>query len=427
MKEKIIKRYALIVVIMSTIIFSGCGLKDSVNKLMGKETVEKTDFILLSGQLQNQKPISMDILSNKYLFDAFDSCSNICVVIPDKNPDVMSINGEEMQDVSNINKNKREQIVDSEVKEFSEKYHLEAVANEDEIDILEGINMITRTINSSETTNTNFVINLSGISTSGTINLLEVDLNSLSEEDISSLVNDLDSKGEILHIDGNGKSIKVSWYSLGDISGYQSRLAPSYVLKLKTLWTEILMKAGYKDIEFKSDLGQEPENNDMLPYVSVINTQFLASDFNKNDEVDIKFDVNTIVELDTESIAFLPDSCELADEFVDLSGLFSELNQYICETNKQVVFLGMTATYGDAEGARQLSKDRAGTIAFLFMNEYPELKDYVIIVGSGFDKNPLRVSDTDENGELIETMAKKNRAVYIFSSDNEVAGEVGIT
>ncbi|MBQ3545490.1 MAG: hypothetical protein IJA34_10990 [Lachnospiraceae bacterium] len=429
MKENNIKHYVLIVVIMSTIIVSGCGIKENMNELLGKKTVEKTDFVLLGGYIQNQKTISIDILSNRYLFEAFDSCSNISVIIPDKNPDVFFINEEDMQDVSNINKNKRKQIVDSEVKEFYEKYNLEAMANENEIDILEGINMVTRTINSSETQNTNFVINLSGISTSGTINLLKFDLDSLSEEEIKSLVNDLDSKGEILHIEEDRKNIKVCWFSLGDTCGFQTRLAPSYVLKLKTLYTEILMKAGYKHIEFKSDLGQEMENNNMLPYVSVISTQFLASDFNKDDEVDniVEFDDNTIVELDTESIVFLPDSCELADNCADLSGLFSELNEYICKTNNTIIFLGMTATYGDVEGARELSKSRAETIALLFINEYPDFNDYVIVVGSGFDNNPLRVSDTDENGNLIESEAKKNRAVYIFSSGNELADELGIT
>ena len=74
----------------------------------------------------------------------------------------------------------------------------------------------------------------------------------------------------------------------------------------------------------------------------------------------------------------------------------------------------------------KLSTERAETVKKLLI-DFGADSSRIKTKGLGYTKNPLRVNDLNENGYLLESEAKKNRAVYILTDNNtELLEELGL-
>ena len=97
-------------------------------------------------------------------------------------------------------------------------------------------------------------------------------------------------------------------------------------------------------------------------------------------------------------------------------------NPYVDSINvsDDTVFVcGTTATAGSVESCRAFSLKRAQTIVNLLI-EIGVDSSKLAAKGLGYDNN-FHIIDTDENGNLIEEAAQKNRLVLIIPSSSNDA------
>ena len=66
------------------------------------------------------------------------------------------------------------------------------------------------------------------------------------------------------------------------------------------------------------------------------------------------------------------------------------------------------------------SLERAKTVKSLLL-EMGAADTQVSCVGLGRSENFLRVNDLDKDGNLVESKAKLNRAVFLFGADSDTA------
>ena len=86
----------------------------------------------------------------------------------------------------------------------------------------------------------------------------------------------------------------------------------------------------------------------------------------------------------------------------------------------QILLAGTTASAGTQEELVELSEKRCNTIREIFIKSGVS-EEQVKIIGLGYENHPYYVPDVDENGELIEEIAEKNRAVIILPLASEAA------
>ena len=87
------------------------------------------------------------------------------------------------------------------------------------------------------------------------------------------------------------------------------------------------------------------------------------------------------------------------------------------------VLIGMTATSGEADSAKTLSRQRAEGVAGI-LQQLGVSKEQIICIGTGYDSTPFHVQDVDENGNLDESLAVRNRCVLAVSVENKIAAEI---
>lgn len=278
-------------------------------------------------------------------------------------------------------------------------------AVEPEIDLLSGIQLAANSLNGMKTNDKNLLIYASGLSTKGLLNNLNGDL--LNAEP-SSVVEQLKSMKAIPSL----KNTKVLWLGLGSTAGKQEKIPDSYIAKIQTLWTAIL-KAGGATVSFDTTpiQGEQGEN---LPKTSVV--EFVEDKLeltSVNLKKTYKFDGNS-------SVKFIADK----SSFIDYSKAKTELKKVadamLSNPYERIVIVGTTATYGSEDYTLNLSFARAKACKKV-LEEFGVSSTRIRCIGLGTKKFKYRVNDLTADGELIESEAAKNRAIYIFSEDSDTA------
>ena len=130
--------------------------------------------------------------------------------------------------------------------------------------------------------------------------------------------------------------------------------------------------------------------------------------------------IEPIFILDEYSIQFHPNEAKLLTEPSEFLLLVDDLITYMKEHKEYTILLcGSTATGKSQESCMELSKMRAEKIKELLLDT-GILEKQIVTVGLGFEHD-FHSNDLDENGQLIEEQAKKNRAVIILEYDTEQA------
>lgn len=282
-------------------------------------------------------------------------------------------------------------------------------ASEPEIDLLSGIQLAANSLQGIKANEKSLIVYASGLSTKGLLNNLNGDL--LNAEP-SSVVEQLNSMHAIPVL----KNTKVLWLGLGSTAGKQGKIPDSYKSKLQTLWTKIL-EAGGATVTFDSTPIQGEEGQD-LPETSVVEfiedkLEFTSVDLKKT----YKFDENS-------SVKFIADK----SRFIDYSKAKSELKKVanaLLNTDERIVIVGTTATYGTEEYTLNLSLARAKACKKV-LEEFGVSSNRIRCIGLGTKKFKYRVNDLSADGELIESEAAKNRAIYIFSEDSATAKSLNV-
>ena len=120
-------------------------------------------------------------------------------------------------------------------------------------------------------------------------------------------------------------------------------------------------------------------------------------------------------------VRFQPDSDKLIDREEAIETL-KPVAEIIKSSGKSLTILGTTATYGELDSCIDLSQRRATVVKKLLVSL--GVKSEIRCLGIGYLESSLKVPDVDSKGNLIESAAKQNRAVYVYYSDSSIASEI---
>ena len=130
------------------------------------------------------------------------------------------------------------------------------------------------------------------------------------------------------------------------------------------------------------------------------------------------------VTLSRNSVAFIPDTAELADPSTAEDALRPTARTLAQNSETRVLIIGQTATVGEAKFCRKLSLERAQCVAEL-LEKLGANTMQLTCLGLGYDPSPLRVQDVSpDSGALVEEQAIRNRVVHILDATTPLAQEI---
>lgn len=375
------------------ILFSGCG-DETVTPI----DIKQTEICILLGKTANVKELDTKNFEEIFL-DAAYSQSTCSIIVLDGTPEEISLKYEFPEIKSKLEDNRREHAK-SNVDELNDKIS-SLKPDSEEIDIIKGLKTAEKALASKESKR-ELIIYSSGLSTSGILNFAERP--DLLYKNPTEIVETLEEEDAIPDLSG----INVIWYGLGNVAEPQKELSYTEEENLKNVWNEILEACNVNVTEETFvdvvSLSNEEENlNINYPRVSVV--ELLDSD-------------DCIWSLDEETIGFVANSAEFLDREATTKKLVPYANLMI-SSNKNFYIIGSTATYGNYNNCIALSQERAQAIKDVLIElNVPE--DSIEIFGVGQEnlggEYNWRVNDLDNNQNLIESEAKKNRKVMIIDA-----------
>lgn len=284
-----------------------------------------------------------------------------------------------------------------------------------EVDILKAIEIAANELNSSDA-NTDYakhiVVYSTGVQTTGLIDMTKFNILS-SKETVNEVVEQLSAKQALPNLDG----ITIDWYNLNQVSGEQKELTAEMEANNEYLWETLIAKAGGK-VDFKSDnaTADDRTNYDVgVSVVPVTEDSLNVQEYNKDSSV-----VFT-----TDEIAFKSDSVEFVDEKQASQAVTKIINYMLYNKDYNLLLAASTATVPPQKKCESFSKKRAEAVKSLIISRSDNQIDSsrITTIGMGYE-NPYHVSDTSENGSLIEEKAKQNRAVYAMNRDSTEAKQL---
>ncbi len=385
-----------VVMMMLMVMLVGCG--------QPSETQKVNVACIFSGGIANTARASNDDIG-KYVEKVCATYGYLSIIIPDGNPYIFS-DIEVPEPDKNLTEAKREAIAKEYGKQILSLLD-QAEAKTEEVDLLKAMEYGARSLSSQEDGEKYLVIFHSGLSTVGSIDFTKTYLETVDVED---MIEKLKDAYEIPNL----KNVQVIWYNLGDVVKPQSPISNSNKEKLKEIWNAVLNEAGATSVEFKTDIPTNTEVLENLSYVTQVKEFVVTKEEEDSD------DIEPIFVLDEYSIQFRPNEAELLTDSSEFLFLVDELVTYMKEHKEYKILLcGSTATGKSQESCIQLSKMRAEKIKELLLGT-GILEEQIITIGLGFE-HEFHINDLNEQGQLIEEQAKKNRAVIILEYDTEQA------
>ncbi len=268
------------------------------------------------------------------------------------------------------------------------------------------------------------VFYLSGISTSGLIDMTQVPVYRMDTE--SSVQTVLDS----LKLDLQG--IDVVMYCCGDTAGEdQSALSFQEQQKLKEFYRSLFLGMGADSVSFREDLpGGESYSFDQP--VSVMETEGTVSKLLslvvdgqqiQLEEMDDIFADGEILSFPEQSIAFRPDSTQLADPAAARDALSHVIAYMQDHPDFELMICGTTTSAGGEDSSRSFSEERARAIRDLLVGEAGIDESRVHILGCGYS-SLLYIPDRTSIGLLDESVAPLNRSVKLVDYRSDLALQI---
>lgn len=383
------------IVLSSMFMFAGCSGKEEM-----PSEPESTAIVL--GNHKYFPMLSLNIPSiSSAIYDTCFSYGRVTAFVSDGNAFLAgdyTINEPNVK----VDNTKRKQLAQKNCSQIMSECS-NAKAKIPEIDTLLAITQAAKSIQGSSGGRTLLIFD-SGLSTTGLLNFAE---QNLIDADPDKIVEQLDEKHYIPNLEG----INVVWTGIGQTCGDQTPLTENYKYKLEQLYNAILT-AGGATVTFNHEpiQGDEPEGVPECSIVPVV-----------EDSLDINGALPDVVKLDETKISFVSDKAEFVSESDAYKALKPIADILIKNTDMKVLIVGSTATDGTIEGCKDLSQLRADKVKNTLIEELHVNPNQLSTYGAGQSSTPFRVNDLDNNGNLIESEAAKNRAVYIINSDSAVA------
>lgn len=278
-----------------------------------------------------------------------------------------------------------------------------------EVDLAAAIQLATRSLKEKQVEKKLLVLYGSGISTTGTINMVE---SPISTTDVATSVSEL---AAFLDIDLTGVSVVL--YGIGDVTGTQPTLSPPEVKKLQSFWETLFLQMNAEQVTFRSTI--PPEGSyDFAPTVSCMNTEGVHSQLvvNDMDHADKVLSSGGIASID---IRFAADSIDFLAE-AEAQSQLADVAAFLLENpDKKLLVCGTTTKDGDADSCRSFSLRRAVMVAELLRKN--AAADQVSAIGVGFT-SPFY--QDEQTGGWNENIARSNRSVKFLVSGSKAAEQL---
>lgn len=264
---------------------------------------------------------------------------------------------------------------------------------------------------------------LSGISTSG---LIDMTATSLSELDVESSVEKLKSA---LGIDMSG--IDVIFYFCGDVSGDQTELSEREVSVLRCFYETLCYELGADSVTFMEDIPVSG-SYDFDQSVTAIQTETTGSllqtrvidgeEITDEEAVGEAFSEGLVLSFTEETVGFLPDSTELSDPEAAVEALAYVLEYMKENPDFQLLVAGTTTSAGEEESSKVFSEARASAVQKL-LEEAGIAQGRITVVGLGYSSE-FYIPDRNEDGSLNGEICPLNRTVRLMDLNSETAARL---
>ena len=406
-KTKMILVSLIICTFVMSGILTGCGSKIIGIKTEAKESMPPQSVSLV---VSGHKYFPKLSLSDKLYSRIYDGCytyGDVSAVVVDGDP-FLAFNYTIKEPDANVDSAKKKQIATGNTDQImSDLSNL--AGKSPEADLLSAIQLSADMLRSTEsTTEKTMLIYDSGLSTTG---MLDFAAQNLIDVPVESIVAQLKAIHEIPDL----TDVHVLWLGCGEVCGEQQKLSEDYKHKLKAIWEEVLIEGGASDVDFQysESSGEEPDTE--LPDCSTVPVIEEPMDIDKDEMPEItRWDGES-------SVRFKGDLAE----FVDVAAAKEDLRpaaEYLAVNPTESVYIfGMTATITGGGSGIELAEARANACKDV-LKEYGVNDKQITVVGLGQIDNPLRVDDVDANGNQIEELAQKNRAVVMIKAQDPMVG-----
>nr|MBQ4319495.1 hypothetical protein [Clostridia bacterium] len=356
------------------------------------------------------------------VYEACYSYGEVTVVVVDGNSYIGADYDIERPDV-NIDNAKRKQMARQSTEAIMQRIvSLKAVTPE--VDTLSAVNLAADKLRASECASKTVILADSACSTAGILNFAASRLIEDTPENIVNGLKAIDALPDLT-------DISVEVIGMGQTSGAQTPLSPYMSKNLIRIWDAILTEAGAAEVDIDTTPLAVYESDADLPYVTpvtvisdtLIYTVPQTTPADESTDPEVQPIMPEVVRFDETAIRFVGNAAAFADEAQAVESVRPIAGLLCANPAKTVYLAGMTASTG-GDGI-QLSTERAEAVKRLLTDMGCDA-DRIICVGLGRSQNHLRADDLDDSGNLIESMAKLNRAVFLFEYGSDTAVRLGL-
>lgn len=385
--KKSIRQFVALLCAMIICTFTACQSSEKENS-SGEITV-----CFLLGNTANMPKIKTSWIEDE-LSPLADTGKKYSLIVLDGKPNVNYENELSFPKKLLIDSENNAHILESEIAQLTS-----TIAEDPEIDILEGLDVARRVLSTSQDTK-RLIIFSSGLSTTGVLNFAKNP--ELLNTNPSEIVDKLFNSKSIPDLSG----IDIVWFGLCDVAGNQEKLSNQHESQLENIWRAILESAKVNSLDIRLDVplcGTGEDENVEYPPVSIVES-------------------SGILELPEDEIGFMPDQAVFVSE-IDAIETLKYYAECIMAGAGEYYIVGSTATVGSAASSVDLSEKRAEAVKSILCSTYGISEDCLLTFGLGHDnlggKYEWRDNDINEDGTLNEAIAKKNRKVLIIDAGSD--------
>ena len=406
------KRFAAILTIIclavSAVGLTGCGSQTSVAEEGGMNAV-----CYAIAPTANSQGLNMSSsLVQDTIYDTILNYGYVSVVVVDGESEMGAADSYDI-DAQYKKASKDKLKTDARAKATNLITYMEGqVANDAQVDYLEGLRMAVRSLSSLEGYDSKTIVVIgTGLSTQGTLNFQ----NNLLSVEPEAVLDQLEEKDEIPDFTG----ITVVWQQMGDVALPQQDLSQTQRKRLQEIWGGIVERGGgtfvYNDI-----MANPVDTEATYPAVDTVElpaetpVDFNAAMFDTGDERLLEEPVM----LTEEQVSFVPDKATYLDEDEAVATI-QPIADYLLEHEQITVLLaGTTAGDEDSDYTMTLSQKRADAVRSTLVQLGVD-ESRIVTMGLG-SSDPWHVYGAGYEGSI----ASGNRKVVLLDASSDTAKEI---
>ena len=408
MKKRFAALFTVICLAASAVGLTGCGSQTSAEETSGMNAVCYAIAPTANSQgLNMSSPLVQDTI-----YDTILEYGYISVVVVDGEPEMVAADSYDIDE--QYKKASKEKLkTDARAKATNLITYMESqVANDAQVDYLEGLRMAVRSLSSLEGYDSKTIVVIgTGLSTQGTLNFQ----NNLLYVEPEAVLDQLEEKSEIPDFTG----ITVVWQQMGDVASPQADLSQTQRLRLQEIWSDIVERGGGTFVP-NYIMANSVDTEASYPEVDTVDLQaetpvdFDEAMFDTEDENILEEPVM----LTEEQVSFVPDKSTYLNE-EEAVATIQPIADYLIEHEQITVLLaGTTAGDEDSDYTMTLSQERADAVRDTLIQLGVD-ESRIVAVGLG-SSDPWHVYGAGYEGSI----ASGNRKVVLLDASSDTAKEI---